>query len=206
MRRFGVLASGAGTNLQAILEAWQKGELPGEPAVVVSNRPGAGVLTRAGDFGVPAQILDHRPFPSREAFEQALAGLLDAHRVELVVMAGFMRVLTPWFVRRYPGRILNTHPALLPAFPGHRAPAEAIEARVRVSGCTVHFVDEGVDTGPVIAQGTVPVEPTDTPEVLADRIRAVEHRLYPRVIVEVLAGRIRLEGGRVVYAGAVPRV
>ncbi len=203
MTRFAVLVSGGGTNLQAILDFWSNPPAAyptgsAVPAVVVSNRPGAGGLARARAAGVAAEVVDHKAYPSRAAFEETLVAVLDRHGVEWLVLAGFMRVLTPPFVRRYAGRILNTHPALLPSFPGKDGASQAVAAGVKVSGCTVHFVDEGVDTGPIIAQAVVPVLETDSPDDLGERIKRVEHRIYPKVIAKVLAGRYRVEG-RVVH-------
>ena len=185
MTRFAVLVSGGGTNLQAILDFW-------------SNPPAAYPTGSAVPAGVAAEVVDHKAYPSRAAFEEALVAVLDRLGVEWLVLAGFMRVLTPPFVRRYAGRILNTHPALLPSFPGKDGASQAVAAGVKVSGCTVHFVDEGVDTGPIIAQAVVPVLETDSPDDLGERIKRVEHRIYPKVIAKVLAGRYRVEG-RVVH-------
>jgi phosphoribosylglycinamide formyltransferase-1 len=190
--KVGVLVSGRGTNLQALLDA----DL--SPAVitrVISNRPGAAALGRAEAAGVPAQVIDHKAYADRAAFEDAL--LFALRDVELVVLAGFMRVLTARFIDAFPLRIVNTHPALLPAFPGTDAAAQAIAHGVKLSGVTVHFVDAGVDTGPIIAQHAVPVLPDDTAETLQHRIQAEEHRLLPRVVRALAAGRITCEGRRV---------
>lgn len=205
MTRFAVLVSGEGTNLQAILDFWAHAPAAyptqaSQLAVVVSNRPGAGGLRRARAAGVPAEVVDHKAYPSRAAFEARLVEVLDRHGVEWLVLAGFLRVLTPPFVQRYAGRILNTHPALLPSFPGKDGAAQAVAAGVKVSGCTVHFVDEGVDTGPIIAQAAVPVLETDSGEELAERIKRVEHRIYPKVIAKVLGGQYQLDG-RIVHLG-----
>lgn len=192
--KLGVLVSGAGTNLQALLDADLS---PGEIAVVISNRPDAYALERAKAAGVPAVVIDHKAFPSRDAFEVVVLAELAARGVEAIVLAGFMRILGDRFVAAFPGRIVNTHPALLPAFPGVDAPAQAIAHGVRLSGVTVHFVDGGVDTGPIIAQRAVPVLPGDTAESLHARIQIEEHRLLPRVVQALAAGRITCEGRRV---------
>jgi phosphoribosylglycinamide formyltransferase-1 len=196
--RVAVLVSGAGTNLGAILSAQARGELGGARVeVVVSNRPGVGALERAAKAGVPAVVVDHRGFASRDAFEEALLGALRERAVDLCVLAGFMRVLTPHFLQAFPDRIINVHPALLPAFPGTDAQAQALAYGVKVSGATVHFVDQGTDTGPIIAQVAVPVRDDDTVETLRARILEEEHRLLPRVIGWLAEGRIRREGRRV---------
>lgn len=192
--KLGVLVSGAGTNLQALLDADLS---PGEIAVVISNRPDAYALERAKAAGVPAVVIDHKAFPSRDAFEVVVLAELAARGVEAIVLAGFMRILGDRFVAAFPGRIVNTHPALLPAFPGVDAPAQAIAHGVKLSGVTVHFVDGGVDTGPIIAQRAVPVLPGDTAESLHARIQIEEHRLLPRVVQALAAGRITCEGRRV---------
>jgi phosphoribosylglycinamide formyltransferase-1 len=195
--KIGVLVSGRGTNLQALLDA----ELaPAEIAVVISNRPGAAALDRARAASVTAITIDHKAFANRDAFEQALLSSLAAHEVELVVLAGFMRILGPRFIAAFPSRIVNTHPALLPAFPGVDAPAQAIAYGVTISGVTVHFVDDGVDTGPIIAQRAVPVLAGDDAASLHARIQLEEHRLLPRVVQALAAGRITCEGRRVRHA------
>ena len=193
--KLGVLVSGRGTNLQALLDADLS---PGEIAVVISNRPDAYALERAKAAGVPAVVIDHKAFPSRDAFEVVVLAELAARGAEAIVLAGFMRILGDRFIAAFPGRIVNTHPALLPAFAGVDAPAQAIAHGVKVSGVTVHFVDGGVDTGPIIAQRGVPVLPGDTAETLHARIQIEEHRLLPRVVQALAAGRITCEGRRVV--------
>ncbi len=190
--KVGVLVSGRGTNLQALLDA---DLAPAVITKVISNRPGVQALDRAAAAGIPAEVVDHKVFLDRASFEAALLEALGD--VELIVLAGFMRVLTPKFVDAFPLRIVNTHPALLPAFPGTGAAAQAIAYGVKVSGVTVHFVDGGVDTGPIIAQRAVPVLLDDTASVLQHRIQAEEHRLLPRVVRALAAGRITCEGRRV---------
>ena len=185
----GVLVSGEGTNLQALLDAEARGELaPAAIAVVVSNVTTARGLERAKAAGKPAVAIDHRGH-TREAFEDLVIAVLRG--VDLVVLAGFMRVLTPHFLARFPGRVINTHPSLLPAFPGKDAPAQAIAAGAQTSGVTVHFVEAIVDAGPIIAQASVPVEPGDTPATLHDRIKREEHVLLPRIVQQIAAGAIR---------------
>ena len=206
MNRFAILFSGRGSNLEAILQHWSRPEENPDtrssmPVLALTNRPGAQGLDRARDAGLPAKAIDHQSFPHREAFEGAMIEALDEFEAEWIVCAGFMRVLTPSFLRRYEGRVLNTHPSLLPAFPGINAPEQAIAAGVTVSGCTIHFVDDGVDTGPIIAQGVVPVRPGDDGQVLGDRIRAGEHDLYPRAIARVLSGQVHREGRSVEVKG-----
>lgn len=189
-----VLVSGRGTNLQSLLDA---AIAPAEIVVVVSNRPGAPALDRARGRGLPALTIDHKAFGDRDGFEAALLDTLAAHEVELVVLAGFMRILGPRFVDSYRGRIVNTHPALLPAFPGVDAAAQALAYGTKLAGVTVHFVDDGVDTGPIIAQRAVPVMDGDTAESLHARIQIEEHRLLPQVVRALAAGRVTCEGRRV---------
>lgn len=200
MKRIGVLVSGRGSNLQALLDAARRGELGGELAVVVSNVEGAPALERARRAGIPAVFRDHRG-KKREAFDAEIADILRAHHVDLVCLAGFMRLLSPVFVRAFPGRIVNVHPALLPAFPGLDAQRQAWEHGAKVSGATVHLVDEGLDSGPIVAQEPVPVLSGDSPESLAARILEAEHRLYPRAVRLLLEGRCRVEGRRVIVEG-----
>jgi phosphoribosylglycinamide formyltransferase-1 len=196
--RFAVLVSGRGSNLQALLDAAAEGQLaPAEIALVVSNRPGVEALDRARAAGVPAVVVDHKAFESREAFESAMLAALGAHRVEAIVLAGFMRILTAGFVERFAERMINTHPSLLPAFPGVKAPQQAIDHGVKVAGCTVHFVDTGVDTGAIIAQAAVEVLPDDTAQTLHARIQALEHRLLPNAARDLAAGLLVCEGRRV---------
>lgn len=200
MKRIGVLVSGRGSNLQALIDAARRGELGGELAVVVSNVESALGLERARKAGIPAVFRDHRG-KKREAYDAEIVEILRAHRVDLVCLAGFMRLLSPVFVRAFPGRIVNIHPALLPAFPGLDAQRQAWEHGAKVSGATVHIVDEGLDSGPIVAQEAVSVRASDTPESLAERILEAEHRLYPRAVRTLLAGRWRIEGRRFVVEG-----
>jgi phosphoribosylglycinamide formyltransferase-1 len=197
MMRLGALASGSGSNLQAILDACAGGGFPAQVAAVICNVPGARALERAREAGVPAVLLPHKEFPSREAFDGALLHTLLEHGVELVCLAGFMRMITPTLLRAFENRILNIHPSLLPAFPGMHAVRQALEAGVRVSGCTVHIVDEGTDTGPIVIQAAVPVLGGDTEVTLAARILACEHRCYPHAIRLFAEGRARVREGRV---------
>ena len=195
--RIGVLASGRGSNLQAIIDAIEGGKLDCRLAVVVSDRADAQALERARKHGTGAVFMDPKAHPNREAFDQAVLGVLAEQRVELVCLAGYMRVLSPTFVRALPGQIMNIHPALLPSFPGLHAQRQALQHGVKVSGATVHFVDEGVDTGPIICQAAVPVREDDTEEILAARILAEEHQLYPRAIRLYAEGRLSIVGRRV---------
>lgn len=190
-----VLISGRGSNLQAILEA-------GIPvSAVISNRADAGGLAIAARHGVATAVVEHRRCGSREAFDEALAAEVDRHAPRLVALAGFMRVLTPGFVARYAGRIVNIHPSLLPEFPGLDTHARALAAGVKRHGCTVHFVTEQLDHGPIIAQATVPVLPGDDEAALAARVLAQEHLIYPRAIRWFLEGMLAIEGGRVRVKG-----
>jgi phosphoribosylglycinamide formyltransferase-1 len=197
----GVLISGGGTNLQAIIEAIEAGKLDARIEIVLSNRADAYGLARAKNHGLPTEVLDHKKFASREAFDGAVVEILRARGVELVVLAGFMRLLSPVFVKAFSNRIMNIHPALLPSFPGLHVQKRAVEHGVRFSGCTVHFVNEECDEGPIIIQAVVPVYPDDTEEALAARILKQEHRIYPRAIQLYSEGRLRIEGRRVVVEG-----
>ena len=190
-RPIAVFCSGQGTNLQAILNAIRRRRLRARVALVVSDNPGAYALVRAHAAKVPTVVIEPRRFPSRRAFDRAAARIVQAHKVRLIVLAGFLRILSPWFVRRYAGRILNIHPALLPAFPGSHAVRDALRHGVKVTGVTVHFVDEKVDHGSILLQGPVPVRENDTEESLLKRVHRLEHRLYPEAIQQVLDGRIQ---------------
>jgi phosphoribosylglycinamide formyltransferase 1 len=186
----GVLVSGNGTNLQAILDAVEAGTLPAKVRCVISNRTGAMALERAARAGVPALTIPHQNFDSREAFDRAVVAALREHGAEWLVLAGFMRVVTPELLRAFPGRIVNIHPSLLPSFPGRDAIVQALRHGVRITGCTVHFVDEGVDSGPIIAQRAVEVKDGDDEHSLAERMHAAEHELLVGVLGEIAAGRV----------------
>ena len=194
----GVLASGRGSNLQAILAACARPGFPAHVAVVISDREGALALERARAAGVPAVWINPKDFADREAFDTALVRELDAHRAGLVCSAGFMRILSPVYVRAFAGRALNIHPSLLPSFPGLHAQRQALDHGVKVAGATVHFVDEGMDSGPIVLQAAVPVEAGDTEETLAARILVQEHRIYPEAIRLFAEGVLRIEGRRVI--------
>lgn len=196
----GILISGRGSNMVAILDRIAARRVRAAVAVVISNEPQAPGLAAARSRGVEAIVIDHRDSPTREAHDRRLAAALQERGVRLVCLAGYMRLLSAWFVGRYRGRILNIHPSLLPAFPGTDVHRKAIEGGVKLSGCTVHFVDEGVDSGPIILQETVPVLDADTPESLAARILEVEHQAYSRAIALCLSGQLRIEGRRVLGA------
>jgi phosphoribosylglycinamide formyltransferase-1 len=198
----GVLISGSGTNLQAIIDAIEAKRLDATIKLVLSNKGDAYGLIRARYHAIPTEILDHKKYPSREAYDQAVVNLLRAHGVELVVLAGFLRLLSPVFVKAYSNRIMNIHPALLPAFPGLHVQKKAVDHGVRFSGCTVHFVNEECDEGPIIIQAVVPVFTEDTDATLGARILKEEHRIYPRAIQLYAEGRLRLDGRKVVVTGS----
>ena len=194
----GVLASGSGTNLQALIDAWKDRSLaPAELVVVGSNIAGCLALERAQKVGIETFVLSHKAFATREDFDRALVTELRSRSVELVVLAGFMRVLTGAFLDAFPLRVINIHPALLPAFPGMHAQKQALDYGVKLAGCTVHFVDKGTDTGPIIAQAAVPVLPGDDEDSLGKRILGEEHRLLPAVVRAVAAGQVSVDGRRV---------
>jgi len=199
-RNVGVLISGRGSNLQAIIDATRDGRLDARIALVISNRPDAHGLQRAQDAGIETLVRDHRAYPSREVFEQVLVDDLHARDVSLVCLAGFMRLLGATFVGAFQNRILNIHPALLPAFPGLHAQRQAIEHGAKISGATVHFVDINLDAGPIILQAAVPVLDTDTEDTLSARILEQEHRIYPEAIERILDGHWTIQGRRVVFA------
>lgn len=193
----GVLISGSGTNLQAIIDAVEERSLDAIIRVVISNREDAFGLVRARKHSIPSEVVDHRKFPTREAYDQALIEILQAREVELVILAGFMRLLSPLFVKAFSNCIMNIHPALLPAFPGLHAQKKALEHGVRFSGCTVHFVNEECDQGPIIIQAVVPVFPDDTEEALSARILKEEHGIYPKAIQLYSEGRLHVVGRKV---------
>jgi phosphoribosylglycinamide formyltransferase 1 len=197
MMRLGVLASGGGSNLQAILDACARAAIPAQVAVVICNVPGAGAVDRAALAGVPSVLLPHQRAPSRKAYDELLLAELRKQGVELVCLAGFMRLLSPVLLTAFQNKILNIHPALLPAFPGLHAVRQAVTAGVRLAGCTVHLVDEGTDTGPIVLQAAVPVLDGDTEETLAARVLVQEHRIYPRAVGLFAEGRVKVVGRRV---------
>jgi len=200
VRRLVILISGRGSNMEAIARAG----LPAEIALVISSHPDAQGLERARRLGLPTRVLDYREYGSRDDFDAALGDAVAAAEPDLVAMAGFMRILTPAFVARFEGRMLNIHPSLLPAFPGLRTHDRALEEGVRVHGCTVHFVTSDLDHGPIVIQAAVPVRDGDTAEMLADRVLAEEHRIYAQAIRWFLSGRVRLECGRLKFRDAPP--
>lgn len=202
--RVGALASGGGTNLQAVIDCCRDGSLDAEMAVVISNNPKAGALERARSAGIPNRCIDHRDYAEREDFDRMVVDALREAEVDLVILAGFMRLISDVFLNAFPGRIMNIHPALLPAFPGLHVQRKALEYGARFAGCTVHFVDGGMDTGPIIIQAVVPVLEEDTEETLSDRILEQEHRIYPRAIQFFAEGRLRIEGRRVRIAPVPP--
>ena len=193
--RVGVFVSGSGSNLQALIDA----KIPSvEIVVVVSNNPDAYAIERAEKNKIPVEVIDHRNYSSREDFEREIQKRLDQYKIDLIALAGFMRILTPLFIRNYKHRIMNLHPAILPSFPGTNAVKQALMYGVKFTGCTVHFVDEGVDTGPIILQAVVPIYDTDTEESLLERIHKEEHRIYPEAVRLFGEGKLRIEGRRVV--------
>ena len=200
--RLGVIASGSGSNLQAIIDRCADGSIDAETVLVISNVPGAGALNRAEKAGIATALIDHRTFTERADFDRAVVAALQAAGVDLVVLAGFMRLITAPFIDAFPERIINIHPALLPAFPGLHVQRKALEAGARFSGCTVHFVDGGVDTGPIIIQAVVPILDEDDEASLSARILVQEHRIYPQAIQLIAEGRLRIEGRRVRIADA----
>ena len=197
MKRLAILLSGRGSNFEAIADSIRQGRLPARIEVVVSNMASAAGLEKARRRGMKTLVIPSRGVP-REEYDRSLVYELKRHQVDLVCLAGFMRILSPVFVRSFPKRILNIHPSLLPAFPGLHPQRQALEYGVRFSGCTVHLVDEGVDSGPILLQAAVPVLESDDEDSLAARILAEEHRLYPQAIGMLVRGELRLEGRRVV--------
>jgi phosphoribosylglycinamide formyltransferase-1 len=202
-RRAAILISGRGSNMAALITAAQDPAYPAEIALVVSNRPDATGLELAGASGIPTTVVDHTAYGrDREAFERALQAEIAARRIDIVCLAGFMRLFTPWFVGQWTGRMLNIHPALLPSFKGLDTHRRAIEAGVKIHGATVHLVVPETDAGPIIAQAAIAVRDDDTAEVLAGRVLALEHRIYPLALALLAAGRVRLVDGRCLIAGA----
>jgi phosphoribosylglycinamide formyltransferase 1 len=205
MKRIAVLISGQGSNLDAIVRASEAQDWPGRVVAVISNRADARGLQSARDKGIATATLDHKAFPDRAAFDAALAETIDRFEPDLVVLAGFMRILTPEFVARYEGRMLNVHPSLLPSFAGLDTHRRAIEEGCKVHGATVHFVSAELDHGPIVAQAVVPVLPGDDEAALAQRVRAAEHVLYPRAVRWFLEGALELKDGRVTHLGHEPQ-
>ena len=199
-RRVAILISGRGSNMASLVEAARPPCHPAEIALVLSNRPDAEGLERAKAAGIEALAIDHKAYSTRESFEQALDAALREHGIEFICLAGFMRVLTDWFVERWLGRMINIHPSLLPLFRGTHTHRRALEEGVLIHGCTVHFVVPELDAGPIVAQAAVPVVPGDSEESLAKRILVQEHRLYPAALAMICDGRARLENGRVVFS------
>ena len=200
MKNYVILISGRGSNMQALIDA----NLPGRCAAVISNRPEAAGLAWAAARGVPTAVVDHKGFPNRTAFDAALAEEIDRHAPDLVLLAGFMRILGDEFVARYAGRMMNIHPSLLPAFPGLDTHEAVLAGGVRIHGCTVHFVTPSLDSGPIIVQAAVPVVPGDTADSLAKRVLEQEHKVYPAAARWFLEGRLRLLGERAVLEGEIP--
>ncbi len=201
MLTIAVFISGSGSNLQSIIDNIEKGALDARIALVLSNEPEAFGLERAKKHGIPTAVVNHRDFKNRREFEEAILATIVGRPIELICLAGFMRVLTTDFIRRFPRKIINIHPALLPSFAGTHGQKDAFDYGVKFSGCTIHFVDEGVDTGPIIMQAVVPVMPDDDVESLQKRILAQEHRIYPQVIQFIAEGRVTIEGRKVIVRG-----
>lgn len=193
----GVLVSGSGSNFQSIIDQIEKGNLDASIKVVISNNPDAYALERAKKHNIPAVVIDHNIFNDRQEFDQKMIDVLNSYSVELVIMAGFMRILTPLFIKAFPMRIMNIHPAILPSFQGIHAQERAFDYGVKFSGCSVHFADEGVDTGPVIIQSVVPVYNDDTAETLQQRILKEEHRIFPQAIQFYAEGKLEFTGRKV---------
>lgn len=187
-KRLAIFISGRGSNMDALLEACDAADFPAEPVLVLSNKASAGGLEKAQARGIATAVVDHKAHDGREAFEHAIQAELDAHNVEFIALAGFMRVLTPWLVSRWEGRMINIHPSLLPSFPGLHTHQRAINAKCRLAGCTVHYVTAGVDEGPIIGQAAIPILPGDTPDTLAQRVLVAEHKLYPACLKAALTG------------------
>ncbi len=196
-KRIVILISGRGSNMQAIVRACALDGWPAQVAAVIANRPQAAGLRFAGEHGIATAVVDHHAFDKREAFDASLAETIDVHRPDLVVLAGFMRILSAEFVRRYEGRMLNIHPSLLPAFPGLHTHRRVLEAGCKVSGATVHFVTPDLDHGPIVMQSVVSVLPGDTEDSLAARVLATEHRIYPQAVAWFVHGQLRLHDGLV---------
>ena len=205
MKKIVILISGRGTNMETVVRACARDGWQAVVAAVISNRPDAAGLAFAAENGIPATVVDHRGFTTREAFDQALARAIDDFEPDLVMLAGFMRVLTDAFVERYAGRMINIHPSLLPCFPGLKTHQQALDAGVRVHGASVHFVTPTLDHGPIVAQAAVPVMAGDDAATLASRVLAVEHIIYPRAVRWFVEGRLALDGERVVLTPPEPQ-
>jgi phosphoribosylglycinamide formyltransferase-1 len=201
--KVGILISGRGSNMAALIKAAQAADYPAEIACVISNKADAGGLKIAADAGLPTSVISHRSYPDRESFDREISATLEKHGVGLVVLAGFLRIFSSWFPQRWVGRLINIHPSLLPSFKGLHVQQQAIDAGVRVSGCTVHFVIPDLDAGPIIAQAAVPVLQDDTEDTLTARILRQEHRLYPTVVRWFGEGRVSASanGGKVAVKG-----
>lgn len=197
-KKLGILVSGNGSNLQAIIDSIGKGEIDAEVAVVISNKPEVYALERASLSGITTEYIEEKEAETREEYDQKLITILEDHQVELVLLAGFMRILSPAFIQKYKGKLMNIHPSLLPSFPGLNAQQQALEYGVKVTGATVHFVDEGLDSGPIIIQSPALIQPNDTLEILRDRILRVEHWIYPQAVKLYLEGKLRVEGKKVI--------
>ena len=200
MKKLGVLLSGRGSNFEAIADGIAAGKIQAEIAIVISNKPNARGLARARERGIPTESISSRGL-EREEYDRQVVTLLREHQVDLVCLAGFMRLLSAYFVREYPNRILNIHPSLLPSFPGLEAQEQALEHGAKLSGCTVHFVDEHLDAGPIVVQAAVPILDDDTAETLSARILAEEHRIYTEAINLVLSGKFQIDDRRVIRTG-----
>jgi len=200
--RTAILISGRGSNMRSLIAAAADKTFPAEIVLVISNVADAEGLQHAAHAGIATKVIPHKPFASREAFDAALDAALAEAGVEIVCLAGFMRILSDWFAKKWEGRLLNIHPSLLPAFKGTHVHEQALEAGVRISGCTVHFVVPELDAGPIIAQASLPVEHSDTPETLAARVLAEEHKLYPSALKLLAEGKVRLENGRAEFSAS----
>jgi len=198
-KRTAILISGRGSNMRALIERARSPSFPAEIVLVVSNLPEAAGLIFAKENNIACAVVDHKIYPGREEFERSMQVLLELHRIELICLAGFMRMLTPWFIGQWQERLLNIHPALLPAYRGVKTHERALADGVKVHGCTVHFVVPAMDEGPIIAQAAVAVRDSDTPDTLASRVLAEEHALYPAALGRVAEGRLRVEGNRVYF-------
>ncbi|NMM02279.1 phosphoribosylglycinamide formyltransferase [Paraburkholderia sp. RP-4-7] len=205
MKKLVILISGRGSNMEAIIRACADEGWAAQVAAVIANRPDAAGLAFAASHGIATAVVDHRQFPDRDSFDAALAKEIDSFAPDLVVLAGFMRVLTAGFVDHYAGRMLNVHPSLLPSFPGLKTHQQALDAGVRLHGASVHFVTSQLDHGPIVAQAAVPVEAGDTPATLAERVLATEHVIYPRAVRWFVEGRLALDGLRVTLTPPEPQ-